>query len=171
VLTWTNNSKLSDGTEIERMISPDTSFKVLDTLKGSGTEYTDNTVENGKTYTYRVKSYNDTLESNYSNEASLDFTGITEDEEGIPTNYSLSQNYPNPFNPSTKIKFALPHTALTRLIIYDVLGREVKTLVSKELGAGYYEINFDATNLRSGVYFYRIQAGNFIQTKKLLLVK
>jgi Fibronectin type III domain. len=92
-------------------------------------------------------------------------------EGGIPTEYSISQNYPNPFNPSTKIIFALPQRALTKLIIYDLLGREVQTLINKELEAGYHEIYFDATNFPSGVYFYRIQSGNFIQTKKMILMK
>jgi len=91
--------------------------------------------------------------------------------EGIPTEYSLSQNYPNPFNPSTKIIFALPQASLTKIIIYNLLGEEVQTLIDKELEAGYYEINFDASNFQSGVYFYRIQSGDFISTKKMILMK
>jgi Secretion system C-terminal sorting domain len=85
--------------------------------------------------------------------------------------YSISQNYPNPFNPTTKIKFGLPKAGLTKLIIYDLLGREVQTLINKELETGYHEINFDAGNFTSGVYFYRIQSGDFIQTKKMILMK
>ena len=89
----------------------------------------------------------------------------------MPTEYSISQNYPNPFNPTTRIKFALPTTALTKIIVYDILGRGIRTLINEVLKSGYYEINFDAGDLPSGVYFYRIQAGSFITTKKLLLLK
>ncbi len=90
---------------------------------------------------------------------------------GLPKEFSLSQNYPNPFNPTTKIEFALPQRAQTRIIVYDVLGREIETLLNRELESGYYESNFNAINLHSGVYFYRIQSGNFIQTKKMILMK
>jgi hypothetical protein len=169
-LTWTDNSSVEDGYVIERKQSPDTVYSVLDTLKGSGNEYTDTNLEQGQTYTYRVKAYKDSAESDYSNEASLILVGIKEQKE-IPTKYSIDQNYPNPFNPTTKIKFALPKTALTKIIIYDLLGREIKTLISKELEAGYHEINLDANNLTSGIYFYRIQSGDFISTKKMMLMK
>ncbi len=98
-------------------------------------------------------------------------TGIRQNEQSIPNNYLLFQNYPNPFNPSTKIKFALLQNSQTKLIIYDLLGREIQTLINKELEAGYHEINFDASSFPGGVYFYRIQAGDFIQTKKMILIK
>jgi hypothetical protein len=100
-------------------------------------------------------------------------TTVTEvqDEPGIPSEYSMSQNYPNPFNPTTTIKFSLPQSDVTTLTIYDLLGKEVQTLIHKELAAGYHEINFDGGTLGNGVYFYRIQAGNFRATKKLLLLK
>jgi hypothetical protein len=89
----------------------------------------------------------------------------------VPNVYSLSQNYPNPFNPSTDIKFAISKAGFVKMVIYDVLGREVKTLVNEYRQAGVYNINFDASSYSSGVYFYRIEAGNFIQTKKMLLIK
>jgi photosystem II stability/assembly factor-like uncharacterized protein len=93
--------------------------------------------------------------------------GISE----IPTKFILHQNYPNPFNPTTRIKFGLPNSVLTKLIIYDILGSEVSVLLNKELEAGYHEVNFDATDLPTGIYFYKIQAGEFIQTKKMVLIK
>jgi len=99
-----------------------------------------------------------------------DVTSVKE-EEGIPTEYSISQNYPNPFNPTTTINFALPKTALTKISIYDLLGREIRALVNKELKAGYHEMSIDASSLTSGIYFYRIQSGNFIQTKKMILMR
>jgi hypothetical protein len=169
-LTWTNNSSIEDGNVIERKQNSQTSYSVIDTLKGSGNQYVDSNAVEGQTYVYRVKAYNNSFVSSYSNEASSNVTGVNKVEE-IPTEYSISQNYPNPFNPTTKIKFALPQRALTKIIIYDLLGREVQTLLNKELEAGYREISFDASNFQSGVYFYRIQSGNFIQTKKMILIK
>ncbi len=169
-LTWKDNSTINDGYVIESKQSSDTSFTVLDTLKGSGNEYVDKNVEQGQSYSYRIKAYKDTLESAYSDVASL-LVGVNEGSIELPKEYSISQNYPNPFNPITKIKFALPQNAMTKIIIYDPLGREVQTLINNELRAGYHEINFDGGNFHSGVYFYRIQAGNFIQTKKMILMK
>jgi len=86
-------------------------------------------------------------------------------------NFIIKQNYPNPFNPSTKIKYSIPHSENMTLKIYDVLGRQITTLVNEEKPAGNYTIEFDGSSLPSGVYFYQIQAGNFIGTMKMLLVK
>jgi hypothetical protein len=88
-----------------------------------------------------------------------------------PKKYQLNQNYPNPFNPTTVIEFAIPTTETVSLKIYDVLGREVATLLNERRNAGVHRINFNATNLSSGTYFYRLQAGTFTQTKKMILVK
>ena len=85
--------------------------------------------------------------------------------------YQLNQNYPNPFNPSTVISYQLPTAGFVTLNIYDVLGREVRTLVNQREHAGNYSVTFDAHHLPSGVYFYRLQAGTYTQTKKLLLLK
>jgi hypothetical protein len=90
----------------------------------------------------------------------------------IPTVFSLSQNYPNPFNPTTTIKYALPKDVKVTIKIYDILGKLVTTLVNGELKkAGYYETTFNGNNFASGVYFYRIEAGEFVQSKKMVLVK
>jgi hypothetical protein len=83
----------------------------------------------------------------------------------------LSQNYPNPFNPNTTIKFELPTSSHVSLTVYDILGREASVLVNEKREAGAYEVKFDGSNLASGVYFYRIQAGSFVQTKRLLLLR
>ena len=91
--------------------------------------------------------------------------------EVLPSKYDLSQNYPNPFNPSTKISFSLPQADVVTLKIYDILGSEVATLVNGKMEAGKYEINFDASNLPSGAYIYRIQTNNFQATKKMMLLK
>ena len=98
--------------------------------------------------------------------------GIDDSEENlIAEEYLLGQNYPNPFNPVTKIKYQIPELIFVTLKTYDVLGIEIANLVSEEKTAGSYEIEFNATGLPSGIYFYRIQAGNFIETKKMILLK
>ena len=88
-----------------------------------------------------------------------------------PLVYALEQNYPNPFNPSTQIRYQVPGASVVRLAVYDVVGREVSVLVNDRREAGVYEVRFDATNLASGVYFYRLQAGTFVETKRLLLLR
>lgn len=95
--------------------------------------------------------------------------GISNNE--IPVKYSLSQNYPNPFNPSTSIEFSIPNAGLVTMKIFDVTGREVKTLVNKEYAAGNYKLTFNASHLSSGIYFYTISSGSYIETKKMILVK
>ena len=90
---------------------------------------------------------------------------------GLPDNFALLQNYPNPFNPSTKIRFQIAETVLVSLKVYDILGKEVKTLVNEELQPGIYNTEFDASALASGIYFYKLKAGSFVETKKMLLIK
>jgi hypothetical protein len=85
--------------------------------------------------------------------------------------FSFSQNYPNPFNPTTKIQYQLPELSKVKLTVYDMLGREIKTLVNEEKPAGSYEVKFDGTGLPSGIYFYRIETGKFSDTKKFILLK
>jgi hypothetical protein len=83
----------------------------------------------------------------------------------------LSQNYPNPFNPTTKIKFDIVRAGDVKIVVYDVMGREVQTVLNERLQPGTYEASFDASQLTSGVYFYKITAGDFLQTKKMLMIK
>lgn len=97
-------------------------------------------------------------------------TGI-KDLPKIPTVYGLAQNYPNPFNPTTSIKYMLPQTSTVVLKVYDIFGREVATLVNEQKTAGEYTALFGTSNLASGIYIYRITAGKFVETKKMLLVK
>jgi hypothetical protein len=89
----------------------------------------------------------------------------------LPGNFELGQNYPNPFNPSTVIKYSIPTNGYVQIKLYDVIGREVSTLVKGQMNAGNYSITFNAQSLPSGIYFYRIQADNFVQTKKMILLK
>ncbi len=99
------------------------------------------------------------------------FTTDVEDLNILPETYSISQNYPNPFNPSTKIQFSLPEASNVKVKIYDVLGREVARLVNEYKNAGTYTVNFNASNLSSGIYFYSLEAGDFHTVKKMTLLK
>lgn len=99
-------------------------------------------------------------------------TGLEEDlDASLPVSYKLEQNYPNPFNPTTAIKFNLPEAGMVSLKIFNVLGQQVAELVNEVLNAGSYNYNFDASSLSSGVYVYSIQAADFVQTKKMVLLK
>jgi hypothetical protein len=98
-------------------------------------------------------------------------SGVASQSGNVPAVYSLSQNYPNPFNPGTSIRYELPRASDVRLIVCDILGRQVSVLVKEKKDAGVHEVRFDGVNLASGVYFYRLQAGDFVQSKRLLLLK
>jgi hypothetical protein len=89
----------------------------------------------------------------------------------IPDQYELFQNYPNPFNPSTKITFTLPEASQVKLTVFNILGEEVKTLINENRDAGHHTVDFNASGFSSGVYLYKIQAGNFVQVRKMILTK
>ncbi|GEM_PF-4987764 len=145
-LTWSNNIRVNDSDLVfNRNYWADVSVKSnggIDTVLVTWTKYRDTTI-----------------------------TGILTQENEIPSGFNLSQNYPNPFNPTTKIRWQSPISSHQTLKIYDLLGREVVTLVDEFKPAGSYEIQFDASGLTSGIYFYKLQAGNFISTKKFVLMK
>lgn len=179
ILRWNDKSSIEDGYVIERMQNGQSNFSVLDTLKGSGNEFTDINVEIGQTYSYRVKAYTTENESEYSNVATLTLVDV-EDGSDLPKEFSLSQNYPNPFNPSTKIKYAVPvidnnnpssQNNHVTLKVFDLLGREVAVLVNEQKPAGIHEVEFRADNLSSGLFFYTLKAGNFTETKKMILLR
>jgi hypothetical protein len=100
-------------------------------------------------------------------------TGLSvgDDQSLVPPNYSLFQNYPNPFNPKTKIQFIIVNRQSTIVKVFDVLGRDLATLVNEVKEPGMYTVQFDGSNLASGAYFYQLQAGEFIQIRKLLLLR
>jgi hypothetical protein len=89
----------------------------------------------------------------------------------LPTEFNLKQNYPNPFNPTTNIKFDVAKLSNVKIVVFDVMGREVQTLVNESMKPGTYETKFDGAKLTSGVYFYKITAGDFSQTKRMLMIK
>ena len=163
--TETNNSHF----EIEKTIAKDQWVKA-GFVNGHGTisepvnySFTDKNLTTGK-YKYRLKQ--------------IDFNGNFEYFElaeevciGIPDKFYLSQNYPNPFNPVTNLEFGIPKLGFVSLKIYDVLGREMVTLVNETKEPGYYKIKFNAADLASGVYFYRMEAGDFVEVKKFVVMK
>ncbi|HLP17400.1 MAG TPA: FlgD immunoglobulin-like domain containing protein [Bacteroidota bacterium] len=138
--------------------------------------YTDAAVTAGSTYYYRIAALDKAGNLGaYSGEFNLKVTNV-EKLNGIPTEFALDQNYPNPFNPSTEIHFALPKESHVTLTIYNISGSVVRTLVNTEMGAGYYGMTWNGTNdqghqVASGMYFFRVQAGSFTASKKMMLMK
>jgi hypothetical protein len=98
-------------------------------------------------------------------------TGVKKENDAIPSEFRLFQNYPNPFNPSTIISFTLPSRSFVSLKVFDLLGREVATIVSEEMPSGSYSRQWNAVNISSGIYFYRLQAGAYTETRKLVILK
>jgi Secretion system C-terminal sorting domain len=121
-------------------------------------------------YWYIYSSDNTTTwgNGNFDNIATSAGYGITTSKD---YSYKLNQNYPNPFNPTTTIEYSVPTRSYVRLTVYDAIGQEVSVLVSEEKGAGIYVLRFDAEKLTSGIYFYRLQAGTFVQTKKMVILR
>lgn len=103
--------------------------------------------------------------------ATFDPVSVETEDDIIPTSFKLEQNYPNPFNPSTTIRFSIPEASFVKLYISDLLGREIESIVNDELSAGNYKVDFNASELASGIYLYTIKAGNHIQTRKMMLLK
>ncbi|MHB9010653.1 MAG: T9SS type A sorting domain-containing protein [Ignavibacteriaceae bacterium] len=131
---------------------------------------------NGSTNAYQTK-ISSTGDIYYLSNTTLfrinsSLTAVKERNTGnVPDGFSLSQNYPNPFNPTTSINYSIPKASFVSIKVYDVLGNEVALLVNEEKPAGNYGVTFDAGKLSSGVYFYKMQAGNFVETKKLIVMK
>jgi len=175
-LTWVTESELnSKGFEIQRSKYHKNNYEKIAFINSKGkpnsmTEYNynDNKLNSGK-YEYRLKQSDFNGNYTYFNLSSCI-------EVGLPDKFSLSQNYPNPFNPVTKIDFELPFDSKVKIVLYDILGREVKVLVPNELKqAGFYTLEINALNLASGTYFYRMVANSrnkdFVFTKKMVVVK
>ena len=170
-LKWTTVKEINNaGFDIERKKSNGTTFEKVGFVTGKGNTYSnsnyvfsDNKLSSG-VYNYRLKQTDYNGDFTYFNLSSV--INIS-----VPDKFSLSQNYPNPFNPTTKIDYNLPTDANVSLKIYDVTGRLISTLVNEKKLAGYYTKEFDAVNIASGVYFYRLQAGSFVDTKRFVVIK
>ena len=170
-LSWITATELNDyGFDIERKTKD--IWEKIGFVSGNGTttemkyySFTDNIslINNVDIIYYRLKQIDFDGTYEYSNEVIIEISQ--------PQSYLLNQNYPNPFNPTTMISWQLPESNFVILKIYDVLGNEISTLVNEEKSAGEYEIEFSAENFSSGIYYYKIVAGNFVDVKKMLLLK
>ena len=141
-------------------------------LTGAGTPPNDSFFDNTATYVGAFGAIDWTFGWARFNPDSTT-TGVDEHKftNSVPTDYQLSQNYPNPFNPSTKIRYSIPNSGVVRLTIFNILGQEVTTIVNEYKNAGTYELNWDASNLPSGMYIYRLQSESFVTSKKMILLK
>lgn len=138
-------------------------------VKGSQTSLTpkqysfvDDNPTGGNNFSYRIKQIDNNGTYKYSNPINVQLT---------ITKFALQQNYPNPFNPTTTIRYSLPQNSFVSIKVYDIAGKEIATLANEEQSQGNHNIEFNASNLASGIYFYRIQTGNYTDTKKLILLK
>ncbi len=139
---------------------------------GLDTVYTLLNLDSSKTYYLSVVAYdNNNNKSWFSNEHTVNLTTLAVKKDNEINRFQLYQNYPNPFNPTTTISYSLPKRGFVNLTVYDILGREVANLVNKEQATGNYKVEFNASNLSSGVYFYRLHCGDFVETKKLILLR
>jgi hypothetical protein len=169
ILNWQTATETNNkGFEIEKL-SAENTWKMIGYVPGFGTttepksySFTDDKTSAG-IYKYRLKQIDFDGRVNYSSEVELEVTG--------PKDFALYQNYPNPFNPFTTIKFALPVKASVEIAVYNSLGEKITDLFSGELDSGFHEVEFNATNLSSGIYFYRMASEEFVSVKKMIIIK
>lgn len=169
-LNWSTATEINNsGFEVERK-SENSNWQTVGFIKGNGTttsthaySFTDKNLSEGK-YSYRLKQIDFNGAFEYSNVIEAEISSSVKE-------FSLNQNYPNPFNPSTSIQYAIGSRQFVTLKVYNLLGKEVASLVNETKEAGSYSLNFDASDLPSGIYIYKLQAGNFTQTRKMTLMK
>ncbi|HSW55042.1 MAG TPA: T9SS type A sorting domain-containing protein [Ignavibacteriaceae bacterium] len=169
ILNWSTATELNNfGFEVQRSIAGN-EFVTVGFVNGHGTtteakdyRFVDANLTAGN-YSYRLKQVDFNGTFSYSDEVNVDVTS--------PAQFELSQNYPNPFNPSTTIKFSIPQSSNVSLKIFNTLGQEVSTLINQNMESGLHTINFDASQLNSGIYFYKLDAGSYSQVKKMTLLK
>ena len=169
-IVW--NSQDVENVKLEYSINNGASWNVItDSTQSTGSYMWE--VPNILTTQGRIKISDSILPSIYdvSDETFRINQIVSVNESDLITEYTLNQNYPNPFNPSTTIKYEIPERSFVTVKIYDVLGNEINALVNEEKPAGEYEVEFDGTNLPSGVYFYQLRAGSYLETKKMVLLK
>ncbi|OGU75798.1 MAG: hypothetical protein A2V93_06160 [Ignavibacteria bacterium RBG_16_34_14] len=169
VLKWSTASEINNfGFEVERK-REESDWRIITFINGNGTTtseknylYLDENITSGK-YQYRLKQIDF--------DGSFEYSKIVEVNFETPVNFELSQNYPNPFNPNTIISYSLPKASHVSLKVYNTLGQEVAALVNGIKEAGNHKIDFNASNLNSGIYFYKLETGNFNEVKKMTLIK
>ena len=177
-LNWQTKTEVNNyGFEVERLQNyknaklqdSDLKWEKIGFVTGNGNSnspkdysFIDKNLTGGSKFTYRLKQIDNDGTYSYSSEVEV---------EVIPDRYELYQNYPNPFNPVTNIKFSLPEAARVKIDIFNIIGEKVRTLIEQNMEAGFHNITFNAENLSSGTYIYRLQTENFTQIKKMLLLK
>jgi hypothetical protein len=175
-LSWSKLGPFGSGFLIERKIglpNDSTTYSTIGQVDYSVTNFIDSTVVKNQTYTFRIHGipYLDTGPSNEATAYVPDIITSVETKDELLLEFLLEQNYPNPFNPTTIIRFTISDVRFTTLQVYDVLGREITTLINEEKPPGSYEVEFNAEGLTSGIYFYQLRSGNFVKTKKMILMK
>ncbi len=168
-LSWKTATEINNyGFQIERK-NEGGSWASIGFIKGNGNSnsiktygFTDKDFYGSSKLYYRLKQIDNNGSYEYSN---------TVEVSVLPSSFSLFQNYPNPFNPSTKIKYSLPNASHVKLVVYDILGNQIKVLVDKNQEPGFYETKFDGADLSSGVYIYQVRADQFVATRKMILTK
>jgi hypothetical protein len=174
-LNWKTETEVNNyGFEVERKILKQVQndspvWEKIGFVNGNGNSnspknysYEDKNVSAGK-YSYRLKQID--------NDGQFEFSKTIEVDLGAPKKFELSQNYPNPFNPTTTIRFSLPEASTVKLTIYNILGQEIKTLLNEFKESGIHSLNFNASELNSGMYIYKLEAGTYTQSRKMMLVK
>jgi hypothetical protein len=171
-LTWRTASEQNNaGFEVQRRSEnrgASAEWQVLGFVRGAGT-----TAE-AQSYTFLDKSASGKVQYRLKQidfDGQFEYSNVIEVDAGLPKVFALEQNYPNPFNPSTTIRYQLPVASEVKLEVYDVLGKKIATLVNERQSAGSYQVVWNASGLSSGTYFYRLQAGTFVETKKMIMVK
>ena len=171
-LAWYDNSTNETGFKIERSINSSSNWVLIDSVGANVENYIDdNGLVPNNTYFYRVCACIFGAISSYSNIIYVYLTDVNKISSIIPDDYNLFQNYPNPFNSKTNIKFDIPKASNVKIIVYDNLGKVIEELVDKKLSAGSYEIDWNAIGFSSGIYFYRIETDDYVNTKKMVLMK
>ncbi|MFH0733043.1 MAG: T9SS type A sorting domain-containing protein [bacterium] len=170
ILNWQTATEINNHSfEIERKIN-NGSFEKIGTINGNGNSnvvrdytFTDSKLLTSGNYQYRLKQID--------NDGSFTYTSVVDVVVGVPAEFSLTQNYPNPFNPSTTINFNMPTSDNVKIVIFNALGQQITTLVNGYQEAGFHSVNFNASQLTSGIYFYQMEAGNFKAVKKMIFAK
>ena len=173
-LNWKTETEINNyGFEVERQLGikgqSSNGWEKIGFVNGNGNSnspknysFLDDNISSGK-FLYRLKQID--------NDGQFEYSSVVEIDLGNPTQYSLEQNYPNPFNPNTTIKFSIPRADNVKIKLFNLLGQEVETIIDETLEAGTHSINFNAQNINSGVYLYKIETGSYVQTRKMTLIK
>jgi hypothetical protein len=169
-LNWETKTEVNNyGFEILRQAQEANEWTKLGFVNGNGNSnspksysFQDKDAVSGK-YSYRLKQID--------NDGQFEYSKVIDVDLGVPKNFELSQNYPNPFNPTTTIHFSLPEASTVKLTVFNILGQEIKTLLNEFKESGIHTLNFNASELNSGIYIYKIEAGTNTQSRKMMFLK